>query len=368
MPLIPLFIPDMPVAGDLMPYLCEIDKDKWYSNFGPKLNQFEACLAHHFKVERNSIVTSSSATTGLMMALKAIACEFNENRKTQFKCLLPAWTFVASAQAVLEAGGCPLFCDVARDTGAITVEGVERYLSGLNGEMPDIVMPVAPFSSRVDVAEWDAFTKRTGIPVVIDAAASFFSITPGLSPVVVSLHATKSFGVGEGGVIISDNKSLIQKMHQISRFGFAEARVAISRGGNYKLSEYHAVVGLSQFDRLSKLKARYLEARKHYRSKLSAMENVTLFGAGDDVISSTLNVSIQKVTAKKAVEKLRERGVEAAVWWEDILYQNPIFNKLCASNKFPVSDDLYDGVFGVPFYSGITEKEIDCVLDAIRAI
>lgn len=368
MSMIPLFSPDMPTTDDLIPYLREIDCDHWYSNFGPKLNKFETLLAAHFQVSKNCISTSSSATTGLMMALKALTLNFELGGRKRFRCLLPAWTFVASAQAVLEAGGLPLFCDVSGGSGALTPEIVEKYLSCSEAIVPDVVMAVAPFGAAVEVAEWDAFSLRTGIPVVIDAAASFFSVVPGIAPVIVSLHATKVFGVGEGGVIISQNASLIEKIHQISKFGFSKTRVAIIRGGNYKLSEYHAAVGLAQFERLSHLKARYLRVKDIYLNELSNIDNISVLGDPGRLISSTLNVLVNNGSAKNAVQKLRMQGIGASIWWEDTLHRNPVFMEGAVVGELPVSDDMYDRVFGLPFHSKLTIDEIRCVLRAIRNI
>ena len=64
------------------------------------------------------------------------------------------------------------------------------------------VLPVAPFGRPTDVVAWYRFRSRTGLPVVIDAAAGFDTITLGAAPTVISLHATKVFGVGEGGFVM----------------------------------------------------------------------------------------------------------------------------------------------------------------------
>ena len=64
------------------------------------------------------------------------------------------------------------------------------------------VMPVVPFGCPIDVAAWDRFRASTEIPVVIDAAAGFDALVPGAVPAVVSLHATKVLGAGEGGFVV----------------------------------------------------------------------------------------------------------------------------------------------------------------------
>lgn len=366
--MIPLFIPDMPSTEELIPFLREIDRDKWYSNFGPKVSKFEQCLAKHFKVPKESVVTTSSATTGLMIGLRGILANFPQAKQFNFTCLLPAWTFVASAQAVLEAGGQPIFCDVETENGCLSPELVLNYLSDPKNVTPDVIMPVAPFGAKVNGADWDEITNKTGIPVVIDAAASFCSVETALCPVVVSLHATKVFGIGEGGVVITRDAELAAKIRQACQFGFSNGRVAISRGGNYKLSEYHAAVGLAQFNRLPLIVSRYKKKQDEYLAELQRCENLTVFPSRQENVSSTFNVFFGDKDAKYVVERLREKGIGALRWWEDVLFSNPVINVSNVGESFPVSERFYGGVVGLPFHSCMEKEDIVRVSKAIREI
>jgi SAM-dependent methyltransferase len=90
------------------------------------------------------------------------------------------------------------------------------------------VMTVAPFGRPVDGIAWDRYRARTGRPVVIDAAAGFDSLVPCETPSVVSLHATKVIGVGEGGFVASTDEALIKGIRARSNFGFSASRSAIA--------------------------------------------------------------------------------------------------------------------------------------------
>ncbi|WP_156176874.1 DegT/DnrJ/EryC1/StrS family aminotransferase [Kiloniella spongiae] len=367
--MIPLLTPDMPSTQDLLPYLKMIDKDKWYTNFGPRLRAFEDRLIDHFKVQNENITTVSSATTGLSIVLKILTSELLASSiKKRSTCLLPAWTFVASAQAIVEAGMDVLFCDVDPVTGALTPEIVSEYLKIPSNIKPDVIMPVVPFGGTVKVTDWDALSVKTKIPVVVDAAASFYSLEAGNSPAVVSLHATKAFGVGEGGVIISKNKEVIRDARQFSQFGFSVGRVALSYGGNYKLSEYHAAVGLAQFDRIGEMKQRHLNIRREYFDHFPSCENIACLPGEDTKISSTLNVIFDGKKANTVVEALRKQGIGASVWWEDRLHRNQLFNALSVGNSFPVTDIFYDSVVALPFSTSLSEKDISLVVSGIRSV
>ncbi len=367
--MIPLLTPDMPSAKDLVPYLEMIDRDKWYTNFGPRVCAFEDRLVDHFDVENGNVTTVSSATAGLTIALKAIVSDLMvppvNKRRT---CLLPAWTFVASAQAIIEAGMDVLFCDVDPVTGGLTPQIVSEYLAMSSNTKPDVIMPVVPFGGEAKVTDWDALSVKTEIPVVIDAAASFYSLEPGNSPAVISLHATKVFGIGEGGLIVSRDKDLIRKARQFSQFGFAGDRVALSYGGNYKLSEYHAAVGLAQFERIEEMKQRYLKIRTEYFAYFAFCENISYLPGEDTKISSTLNLIFDNKKANAIVEALRLGGIGASIWWEDLLHQNQLFNTLSSAYSFPVTDEFHDCVVALPFSTSLSEKDISLVVEGIRSL
>ena len=187
---IPVARPLLPDRAAITAYLDEIDANRWYSNFGPLCLRFEARLAERFGLAPDRLTTVSNATVGLVVALQAASA------KPGSHCLLPSWTFSASVHAVIAAGLVPLFVDVD-EQGAMTPEIARQALTGV--QAVGAAMPVAVYGQPMDPAPWERFQAETGVPVVIDAAPGFDSARPGALLSVVSLHATKILGVGEGG-------------------------------------------------------------------------------------------------------------------------------------------------------------------------
>ena len=108
-------------------------------------------------------------------------------------------------------------------------------------------LPVAAFGHVPDLAAWARFRDRTGIPVLLDAAAAFDALDQAAVPAMVSLHATKPLGVGEGGFIVSADESLVHAIRELSTFGFRDSRESQRIATNAKLSEYAAAVdGIAQ--------------------------------------------------------------------------------------------------------------------------
>ena len=128
------------------------------------------------------------------------------------------------------------------------------------------------------------FRSRTGIPVIMDAAAGFDTAVLSPIPTIVSLHATKALGCGEGGFVMSTDKELISRITGRSNFGFMSRREAMSVGTNAKMSEYHAAVGLSALDEWPKTRATLMKIAKNYRTRLSRSSIPLRFNAGGATI------------------------------------------------------------------------------------
>ncbi|WP_282609720.1 DegT/DnrJ/EryC1/StrS aminotransferase family protein [Pelagibius sp. Alg239-R121] len=355
---VPVMRPRLPAAEEIFPYLSEIDANHWYSNFGPLACRFEDRLSAHFTDDTGCVAAVSNGTVGLILALKALAPLPGD------LCMLPAFTFTASASAVLAAGLVPWFVDVDPLTWALEPGRAKDYLKSAPGRVAAI-MPVSVFGRPVAVSAWDELSLETSIPVVIDGAASFDGAEVGQAPVILSLHGTKVFGVGEGGAVLSTNKALISEVHSLSNFGFpmslerkAAGRSALLPGINGKFSEYSAAVGLAGLDSWSATRQRFLEVRDAYLDALADLPALQPQPGGcEDWVSATINFSIRRARATSLIFELDQRGIQARRWWGDGCHAAPAFSSYPQSD-LPVTEGLVDSVIGLPFYVGMTRDEI----------
>jgi dTDP-4-amino-4,6-dideoxygalactose transaminase len=133
---------------------------------------FEERLADFFKIEADQVTLVCNGTLALQATLMAMDIPQGKY------CLMPSWTFSATPASALLAGLTPLFLDVDVETQALTVEAVQAFLNHTDLPLSDIgaVMVVSPFGAPLCTKDWDDFTKRTQLPVIIDAAASFDTI------------------------------------------------------------------------------------------------------------------------------------------------------------------------------------------------
>jgi dTDP-4-amino-4,6-dideoxygalactose transaminase len=343
--------PLLPAAERIASYLNRIDRGRVYSNFGPLAVSFEERIAAHLCLPDGAVTTVANGTLGLWLALDAQAAPPGA------LCVLRAWTFIASAHAAIMAGLTPFFIDVDPRTWAIEPGATEKAISSAPGEV-GAVMPVAPFGQPIDVAAWDDFRARTGLAVVIDAAAGFDSLTPGKTPAVVSLHATKVLGVGEGAFVVATDESLIRTIRAKSNFGFHGTREARSSGGNAKFSEYHAAVGHASLDEWTRARMQWMAVAKAYCGQLSQSKRVCFQqGFGQSWISSTCVVNLGEAAARVEAA-LSQAQIATRRWWGEGAHTH-VATRGCPRTLLPVTETLAGTTISIPFFRDIEVEQVD---------
>lgn len=355
---IPVARPRLPTLTALAPYIERIDQARWYSNFGPLCQEFEARLAERFGLDATQVSAISNATVGISLALKAAGA------KPGTLCVLPSWTFAASVHAAIDAGLTPYFADVGLD-GLLTPAIARAAIDEAPGPV-GAIMPVAVCGQPIDPAPWNAFSAETGLPVVIDAAPGFDGAKPGNGLSVVSLHATKVLGVGEGGFVMSSASDPLAEVRLRANFGFLGSREAKIVATNGKLSEYAAALGLAGLDEWESRRAAFQGVAQRYRQNLAGLPASLPEGWGPDWISTTCVVRLEDPAALVPVlEALHGASVETRAWWGRGMHTHRAFADF-PRRPLPNTARLAETVLGLPFYLDMTDDEVDTVCDAIQ--
>ncbi len=351
---LPVARPLMPRAEAILPYLTRIDASRTYSNFGPLASELEARLADRLNIEAAGVVSVANGTTGLVLALSAMA----EGRTGV--CLMPSWTFVATAHAVAAAGFTPCLTDVDLSTWSLTPAMALDALARLDRPVA-AVMAVAPFGAPVDIGAWDRFTALTGVPVVIDAAAGHDALQAGSTPAVVSLHATKILGGGEGGYVACTRPDLIRAIRQRSNFGFNGSRNAEIRAINGKMSEYHAAVALASMDAYPVEIGRFSAVARAYRRHLAPRPDIQFQpGFGEGWCGSVLVARFAGSEQDGIAARLKAAGIDSRQWWGDGVHRQSAFRDE-ARLPLPNTELLARETLGLPFFSDMRAADVERV-------
>jgi dTDP-4-amino-4,6-dideoxygalactose transaminase len=270
------------------------------------------------------------------------------------RALIPALTFPATASAALAAGLVPVFTDVDPDSWMLTPAIAAAALDEIA-----VVVPVATYGAPLPAAEWDDFVRHTAIPVVMDAAGAFLrQDMPQRCAVAFSFHATKTFGIGEGGLVASHDQDLIAQVVRLSNFGFRAGRAEVA-AGNAKLSEYHAAVGLAQVARIPTLRERHARVLAVYREHLPPLQTQ----------AGTPGVLAVRVTdAGAAGEILARSGVETRRWYQPALPRHPAFAGVSAARGLDVCASLDGRLLGLPFHNFLDAQEVRHVCTQLSAL
>jgi dTDP-4-amino-4,6-dideoxygalactose transaminase len=312
-----VLVPDVPSLDKIIPYLRAIDENKWYTNNGPLVMELERRLGG---------VTVSSATAGLEIVAPLVF-----RREVR----IPAFTFVATATALVRAGLRPVICDVDESWALKDIDGDS--------------LPVCPFGSPV---------KPGGL---VDAASAWGNQQEGVR--VYSLHATKSLPAGEGGLVVGPPE-LMARVRRLANFGlettaFAHGIVA-EAGTNAKLSEYHAAVCLAALDWFEHSKRWRLALDLAYTEMLPDFERQPR----PPGIYTTFPVVVDD--AERVARRMAERGIETRRWYCPTIERHPAFSGLPVEGDLRNAKRLNDGVLCLPFHKEVMRQEAERVCETLR--
>lgn len=353
---IPAARPRLAGADAVLPYLRRIDASRHYSNFGPLLKEFEVRLASRFTGESH-VVTCANATQALTLTLQAL------DLPSKSLVAVPAYTFVASAHAVVAAGLTPWFLDVG-DDWMLHPDNVRSAIANAPGQVAAVIL-VAAFGAMPDLEGWKKFRADTGLAVLIDAAAAFDQACDADLPTVVSLHATKVLGIGEGGFLATRDATLAARVRQLTTFGFQGSRVSEIAATNAKLSEYASAVGLAALDNWDADRLHYLRSARLMRAAMTFLPEV-LFqpGWGVDWVTSVCCVRLPDGSADAVEQSLGAMDIQTRRWWEQGCHNNPAFAHFPRTD-LSQTEILGGSVTGLPFAIDMNEWDISRVASAL---
>jgi dTDP-4-amino-4,6-dideoxygalactose transaminase len=271
---------------------------------------------------------------------------------------------VATAHAAIQAGLVPWFVDVDPVTGVLDADHVRERLTHAPGPVSAIV-PVAAFGQPLDPAPWAKLAEDTGLPVVIDAAASFDSVSAAPIPTMVSLHATKSLGIGEGGFIASEDAGFIDRFRALTSFGFMGDREARFAANNAKLSEYTCAVGMAALDQWPSTRTAYATTAQRLRMALLHTPSVVFQpGWGLDWVSSTCVVELPEGATSAVEVALKAQGVDSRRWWGNGCHRAPAFAHYPA-DALPASERFAASTLGLPYFADMDIDQVNRVALAL---
>ena len=345
-------------------------------------------------------VACSSGTAGLHLAALASGIAPGD------LVLVPAVTFLATANAVRFVGGEVVFADVDAETGLMTPATAAAALAAATGPVT-AVMPVHLTGQAVDLPTMGAVLD--GRRLIEDACHALGSRYPGMAGddvavgacpfggiTMFSSHPVKTIATGEGGMLTTNDGELAALLRRLRNHGMTRDAGALTRpelafdpvsgavnpwyyematpGLNYRLSDLHAALGLSQLDKLPGFIAQRRALHAHYHAGLGALgPHIRPAGLASKGVAAwhlavaLIDFDALGVTRAAVIDGLRARGIGSQVHYLPVPWQ-PYYRDRYGAGEYPGAAAYYRRILSLPLYPAMTIGDVDRVLDALDTV
>lgn len=364
---IPFIRPAFPSVSEVAEDYAKIIESNWFTNFGPYEREFIKRAAG-FLGEDIFACSVSNATMGLFIAIQTVF-KIDCDRK---KVLVPSFTFAAGPEMLILSGFTPVFIDIDKNSWQPDWKQAEAYISNNQDSVAGVLLCNSFGVGNMSIKEWERIAQVYDMPLIIDSAAGFGSSYEGTQRVgtrgdceIFSLHATKPFAVGEGGLIVSKNQGLIDMARSFENFGFNQDKKIGVIGINAKMQEFNAAIGLRQLEGFDgRLANRRLSLEK-YKAKLTPIGCIFQENDQNSTIPFVSVVMKSSGLAVAVLDKLNQSGVEARKYYEPIHRQSILMQKSEKPYNLSVTEDIYDRMVSLPLHDSMPEVDIYFITDTI---
>jgi dTDP-4-amino-4,6-dideoxygalactose transaminase len=358
----PLVRPDIPALEKWVELTESIYSTNQYSNSGPVWKLLNERVIGQINTE--SCVAVANNTVGQIAALQALDVAGRQ-------VILSNFTFAATIQAVIQAGGIPVIADVDPNTWELSLETVVSALE--EGFRPSVVVQTRVFGKREDTTKLDEYLAGLGIDFLLDSAAAY-PLTPKLHGEkklreVFSMHATKVLGVGEGGLVVGDSKFIAEVQKRVN-FGFSSDGTYCD-GSNAKMDEFTAARGVAALESFHSIAARRAEFVNETYGELFRRETHSHIPSSSNQLWSLFPVKFENEEDLLAFKiQLESAGVATKRYYFPSVvtgYKGNV-TPLKARN-LEVSENLSKTILCLPVYSKYEKNESEFIRSVIaRAI
>ena len=374
---IPFIRPSFPGPEELTEDFGEIVRANWFTNFGPKEQQFARALGEYLGPDLH-VATLANGTMALLAALNATVGPGTRDRYV----LMPSFTFIAVPQAAVWAGYRPWFIDIDPDTWQPSASSARAVVERSRDRIAGILSANALGVGNPRIGDWENLAAEWDLPLVLDSAAGFGSAYADGARLggrgaceIFSFHATKPFSIGEGGALVSRDPRLVEQTYQFQNFGFsglwgsAGAQECMHLGINAKLQEINGAIGLRQLVGFDDRLASRRKVLGHYRSELTHMG---LRFHPNAEASSVWCASVCCESAEQhgaVIASLRDHAIQPRDYYNPPLHLHPYFvanREWVAAADLTVTEDICSRIVSLPVHDYMAPEDVARVVAAVQ--
>ena len=323
---------------------------------GKYVQEFEK-LSSSFVKSKFSVAVNSG-TAALQAALLAL------DVKTGDEVLLPSFTFVATANAVISTGAKPIFVDVLKENYTMDPIDLERKIT----KKSKVIMPVHLYGHVAFMDKISKIAKKNNLKILEDAAQSLGSTLNGKHTGTFgdigcySLYPAKVMTSGEGGFITTNNKKLYEKLLMIRNHGMVHGYDTKIFGLNLRMPEISAAIAKEQIKKLPKFLFKRRKNAKRLSELLSDMNiKIPIERKNENVNWYLYTIAIQN--RNKLAKKLNSKGFGAVAYYPTPVHKTPYYKMKI---KLPVTDWAASHVLSIPIQPNVTPDNLNSMAKIIR--
>ena len=352
---------------------------------GPLVKDFEEAIAN--KVNSKYSVATNSATSSLHLACLALGLKEGDIIWTS------PITFVASANCGLYCGAKVDFVDIEPTTGLISIIELEKKLqiANANNNLPKILIPVHLCGTSCEMKEISNLSHKYGFKIIEDAShaiggkycSEYVGNCKYSDITVFSFHPVKIITTGEGGIATTNNKEISQKMQDLRSHGITKDKTRFldkpqgqwsyeqqDLGFNYRLTDIHAALGLSQLKRLDEFIKKRNTIREFYIKQIKSLPIKSLLVPQNIVSSCHLFVikldNKEKEFHSQIFTKLREANIGVQLHYSAVHLQ-PYFKRFgFKKGDFPNAELYSRNAISLPIYTKLSIDKQKRVVNTLR--
>ncbi|WP_104511429.1 UDP-4-amino-4,6-dideoxy-N-acetyl-beta-L-altrosamine transaminase [Acinetobacter indicus] len=355
---------------------------------GPQVPLFEKTVAEHIGAEYALAV--NSATSALHIACLALGLQKGDVLWTS------PITFVASANCALYCGADVDFVDIDPQTYNLSVDALQKKLvqAKLENKLPKIVIPVHLCGQSCDMEKIHALSKEYGFRIIEDAShaiggkyrSAYVGACKYSDITVFSFHPVKIVTTAEGGMALTNNATLAQKMDLLRSHGVTRNTALMNKetegpwyyqqvelGFNYRMTELQAALGVSQMHRLTQFVEKRHTISNKYNEILKDLPIILPYQipesySGLHLYVIRLKLDELKASRKQVFEALRAKGIGVNVHYIPVHTQPYYENLGFKLGDFPVAEAYYHSAISLPMYPDLTDEQIQYVYQTLKEV
>lgn len=355
----------MPDYKEYCEEIKELWDSHWLTNMGVKHQKLQSELEKLLNVPHAVLYTNGH----LALENAIAAMELPKGGEV----ITTPFTFASTTNAIVRNGLIPVFCDINSEDFTMDVSKLEALIT----DKTCAIVPVHVYGNVCDVEEIEHIAKKYGLKVIYDAAHAFGVSCKGRSVAcfgdasMFSFHATKVFNTIEGGAVCFSDDKLVQILNDMKNFGIHAPEEITFVGGNAKMTEFQAAMGICNLRHLDEAIAKRKTVVEQYRSRLEHIKGIQLSPVQKDVepnyayFPAVFDEKEFGSSRDEVMNTLAENGIGARKYFYPLTNTFTAFHGKYDVNETPIALHISKRVLTLPLYEELSLEDVNRICDVI---